>query len=1407
MGSSASITIGQNDTLIIREHILRDTCLNSPCDNNFIFSYHCNNWLVDSSIFCSNCIKVDTSQYRITSCDVPKLNLVNLHNSNLYNQEFSCFNRNKVQWQYRLTHDSTSVGSIAKLLINLHNGFQDITGPLLPTRLSLMPLSDIALDCRGCTIDSVRTRINTNSFCQDSVNDNAEFYYAYLYDFDKLDTVFINFTTYRCAAEVDTALINSDKILNDRLLGYEIYSPCDFVTRPPLLGLDVNVEGVVQFRDLSYRYNFIPLINNLQVDTNGVGDSTAMEMLMFKSPYNNGVYQYLGVDGTITNIDSMNPQGWLRMQLNCVQGIKPAHDSTYIVRVISDTSSMVIYPSFYYSNAYDSCANNQSNYYFALTPNILHALIDGKIKTILYACCDIKPGSQKASMSLHILPNPDSCFTLLPTDTITPPILSDTLQAYIPLVGVEQAYHVHCPGCKAPGIIVDDYKLRRTNLGLRDSDNNGVADSGAFSITKGDSYYNANKNLLQLHNSAFGDKLVETQIARFNDGVPSKGGYSYQQMLDLNAPLDYLNFATSIPEALETMILKVEGFDFYIDSIDTTAIGACTDCGLMEADSVYFRTILKLSADTNILHSFLQTDTTQNLFFYTFSTDANKDSNLLSGHNYITTNNFDGFYPNQRYRLHVRYEVCGTFAAPDNPGSLEDVSIKADITAGSWLTGTQMTMNAPSIHGQMPNDTIELHDTLFTILYADTPAYTIIDTNFTNQFLFYCEWNGSLHYFFAQQNYFDRIPTQSQTSCGYNLKIIDNPTLAGNYLDPYPYEFHPPAFRLRDIKFLNFPGYVPDSVAAVRELIVGNSTHTTDTLMLGVTPVGNMWLIDNNVPTNHCLTEDSIPYTDSTIWFVNELSYRTYYYIHYQPDSCQRWLNIDDGLLCQAQALVDSLPCMALANCENTFALTRTHNFNDSTQSNLSCAIDNAANDVVTGTKCWPITFNNQYKIDILYSDTTGNQQISSGAAPFVYLYPMDTTHFTGFYWVSGTDTVWPVQGVLQINRALGFAINTTASGTLCANYTTCYDTAGLHSTPIAWGYDCYGWPTANTVATSCGYHIDTLFSYVYDGDLNAEYTDSLYYGKCTPFTQSVAFSTASNACLHVDSVTLNNIPQGFNITNVVAYTATDTVLLQGNATSFMIGDSIMHLLGYADSLLCDTTLNISLTYELACAPAPTNNRIRVTLHTHTPCGDYVFEESGGGYFFYNGTNNCTDCFTITKMASTANINAYDTITYTITVTSNNGSTQLVVVSDSLPPNFTVLLPNHLPDTLIMAAQDSVTYTVQGYFTQTGNCPYTYNFASITNGNVILNDSVCVEVNPMYMTDTTFTIENQSVSSSLPSNYFINSSLYINGTLIIDNSATFDNCNIYVSAGGQIIIDVGNSLNISNTTIQACDSM
>lgn len=1404
MGSEAFVNVIKGDTLIIREKIVIDSCLQNLCSDALIFSYHCNTWLVDSGIFCNKCASVDTLIYRIKSCDAPVIKITTLHTTTLYNEEYSCFNTGAVQWQYMLTHDSTSFGDIAKLRINLHNGSTDTSYVPSATQLSLMPLSDINLDCRGCTVDSFQTRINNASLCKDSVPDDTDFYFAYIYNFEKTDTLFVSFTTYRCADEADSLLLNQDKNLNDRIMGYEIYKPCDFITVPPVQGVDINAEGPSGLRDISYRYNFIPLINNLQVDTNGVGDSTAVELLMLKSPFIDNVYEYLGVDAGITNIDSMNPKGWLRMKIACIQGLKPAHDSTYIETVISDTSIMTIYPVAFYSNAYDSCKNNESFYYFNMTSDILKALQTGKLKSMIYACCDILPGTQDVSISVHVLPNPDSCLTLTFTDTVTPPNMIPSTQEFIPLVGVSQGYHVHCPGCKAPGIIVDRYSLTRENLGLQDANNNGIADTNAIPIIKGDAYYTAHKAKLQLQNSAFGDKLTEKQIARFNDGYPSLGGYNYQQMLDLDARLDYLNFATYLPTGLSTMKLKVEGFDFYVDNIDSNSTSPCIDCALMEADTVNYYTTLHLSADSSIIHSYLQTDTLQNLFFYTFSTDSAADSNLYSNYNYIANNNFNGYYPNQRYRLRVRYEVCGTFAAPENAGALEDVAHKADITAGSWLAGTQLPLNAPSIYGQMPNDTIELHDTDYTVFTADTPAYLLVDTQFANMFLFYCEWNGGLHYFYAQQAYLDREPGQSTMSCGITLKIVDRPTLAGNYYDPYPYEFHPPAFKQRNIKFAKLDGYMPDSAMAVRQLDILNAgTHTTDTIMLGVIDSIDNWMIENNLPQSHCLTEDSINHTDSTIWFVNELYYNTIYYIHYQPDSCAEWAYIKDTFICSAISTVDSLQCMQLANCENYYLQTVTHKFADSTNTNLTIDIDNSTIALSTGTQCWPIQFENNYQLTTLYN--AGPSLIANGAAPFVFIYPMDTSHFTGFYWVHGTDTTWPVNGVLQIARSLYLPFNSSISGLLCANYTNCYPAPGQYATPIMWGYDCYAWPDSNTVLGTCGHYLDTLYAIHNDGDLNATYLDTLHYSRCTPFTQTVSFSTASFACLHVDSVNIDNIPFGFTITQVAAYSVTDTITLSPtNPLSYAIGDTLLAQLGYTGGLLCDTSINILLTYLIACDTVTTNNRIHVTLHTHTACGQYVMEQSGGGYFIYNGINNCTGCFSIDKIASTPIINAFDTITYTIIVTANNGSAQAVVFTELLPPNFNVI--NNLPLIDTIPAQGSTTYLVTGYFDAAGSCPITNNVVLMTSADTVLSDTACVEVMYPCWEPEIIEIADGTNASSLGVNLFSNTVLYVQGYFNIDIPMQFDTCTIYTAPGALIEINIA-TLTLNGTSVVACDSM
>ncbi|MBL0052412.1 MAG: DUF11 domain-containing protein [Bacteroidetes bacterium] len=187
--------------------------------------------------------------------------------------------------------------------------------------------------------------------------------------------------------------------------------------------------------------------------------------------------------------------------------------------------------------------------------------------------------------------------------------------------------------------------------------------------------------------------------------------------------------------------------------------------------------------------------------------------------------------------------------------------------------------------------------------------------------------------------------------------------------------------------------------------------------------------------------------------------------------------------------------------------------------------------------------------------------------------------------------------------------------------------------------------------------------------------------------------------------------------------------------------------------------------------------------------------------------SECNDCFTITKTANTTSINAYDTITYTITVTANNGSAQTVTVSDLFPNNFYVVGVNPFPATINLAAQGIQIFTVQGYFTATNGCDSTYNLATLTNGgSVTIKDSVCVEVNTTCFTPG-MTIFPDPTDLKTIGSTFANDTFYVAGVLLIENmSATFTNCVIYCAAGANIIVNLA-TLTLNNTNIIACDSM
>ncbi len=140
--------------------------------------------------------------------------------------------------------------------------------------------------------------------------------------------------------------------------------------------------------------------------------------------------------------------------------------------------------------------------------------LESDINFYLKACCPLPDNDKivKAEATVNTLFNPStgSGCAVCPTD------LNCCL---IPLSQIVFEVNLHCPGCVAPGIIMDKYTLVRTTLGYADADNDGMPESAppTGAITSAyDQYEHVN-----LKGSVVGDELLGVAEGLFVDGDPS----------------------------------------------------------------------------------------------------------------------------------------------------------------------------------------------------------------------------------------------------------------------------------------------------------------------------------------------------------------------------------------------------------------------------------------------------------------------------------------------------------------------------------------------------------------------------------------------------------------------------------------------------------------------------------------------------------------------------------------------------------------------------------------------------------------------------------------------------------------------------------------------------------------------
>lgn len=453
-----------------------------------------------------------------------------------------------------------------------------------------------------------------------------------------------------------------------------------------------------------------------------------------------------------------------------------------------------------------------------------------KFKFRFYACCS-SYAQTPFKISFSLFPNTDDC-ALSPITSCTP------VNCFIPLSTVDDHTTVHCPGCRAPGIIVNSYRMERMSLGFEDNTDNRIADNSTniqYSPgSTGPGPYGLNYFNLAFYRSTFGDLLNDFTIANFTDGDNTTGGYDYCVMQNQTSPinLDVVQLYREFPfsgTGTGNFDVQVLGFDFYIDE---DATGNCIDCDVFYYSPLpVYKTIFRMHVDLTTLpacSTFYERGLSPNddKFLFTF-TESALTSLIASQPSCVTNFYVDpgvssiDFQPNQVYRMRTYYSVCGNYNNPLS-NNLPDFIKESDITDFMYLIGAARTLYTPNggvlgnlpATNRMPNTINAMENDLpylLTFGYTPTSQCTTMSdppcnncttvanqNNFGDAYYFFCEPSGGRHEFYGTDCINNTLyQTQYANDCDYQMQILISNTIqrkthnTGTNNEYFPYEYKP----------------------------------------------------------------------------------------------------------------------------------------------------------------------------------------------------------------------------------------------------------------------------------------------------------------------------------------------------------------------------------------------------------------------------------------------------------------------------------------------------------------------------------------------------------------------------------------------------------------------------------------
>ncbi len=1439
--NSFFVNIPKDTSLFIFQRVVSDSCL-GDCSPHAEFKWHCALNSGYESSFCDSCYGSKELIYSIQNANSPVLHIDRLLPVSDYvaNYDTSCVNQDTSllrEWKYKIY--VTGDGLLDYAYIHFHN-----SDPIGFNRLSLIPFSSIEIDTffnsGGCYMDTAYF-INPYALSASDIPDPLGFLKLIPHNFGKNDSIILSFKTYRCVEENDI-LFNVEKNFNTwKFEDTFSHSICSESKSPvyDTLYAKLNITDHTG-SNISQLLFFAPTITDLSAFNEKATpvDSLWGDSAHFEIELNGYLYQAINRQLFGCYKDSINciPEGYLRISIETGTGLAPSMlDSMVQLRYLDSLGSEVlISPEYYYTSIpVDSCKEGITNLYYKLSsPGVVTALNTGFFDFTLKSCCGGQNGGVPYAVKFYFLLDPSGdCVNLT-----YPNSGHDTIPfcdggdgcAWLPLSKVEDDIVVHCPGCLTPGIVVSNYSIYRSSFGLQDSNNDGKADDSLTQIEKGTTWFNQNKSKLKTAYAGLGDKLEDRMLAYFSPGeLPS--GYNYTMMVNQNAKLKYLQLSRLIPHGNSIMNITVDTIVIYIDTPDTTQTEPCIECVEYGLSPAQYSTQRKLVISGASINNYL--DTVGDYYLFTLSSRDSTASWIGNLHNAsLTTDSsinhpLNGFFENQRYRMRVNYSICGNFMMANNDifTDLDDVRKESEIKNSMWLSGSPKPADAFDTEDPQPASNTLLH-----LAGWSFPPDTIgseVDSAFAEQYIFICEDFGGKLYFFSHDTRNNSYVGDLKRDCIKSINISSESSVARNFLKVYPYEYRPATFQASEYRVIVPPNYYITSSYVKNTIILNNSITTSDIVYFPVSDTtGSVSIYDSLFQYMSCLADSSVADTN-LLYFGSSYTSRDIY-LELKPINCS-----DSLLIRETDSIVKIIftgnrnTCININSCAQILSDTVwtrpyedvvfTINPNDSITRNQN----------VTGSEntiCFPFTLTNPSITGSTYAPNY-----------FLYMPSLNDLSFLSGWTLLNITTGIPVpmvDSVFQIDDVLGID-EPARNFALCANFIACPDTS-FNQLTLQFGWHCDGFPSKSDSDTVCGttsivFNIQTYDTRVNELGKVLPVFENIPYSLCSPFTYKKCFRSVDLGDVSPIAFFVDTPATWLNI--VSFYVSRDScpndslpVLLQSTSPGsyqFIIPDSALTMLGYEDSLLhYEDCLCGAITFQSECDTAG-GDLPNIRLSGESYCGDTLSIDVLT--FFtavWDSTSACSDCFEITKSLSSYNdtIRTGDTLTYNITIWSNNADSVPAVLTDSLPAGFVVT--SSLPHYITLPDTGFTTFQLQGYFTITGSCPdlqnevflhYTdYDLNNNPTSNLITDqDTACLEVISACITDASILFKANEYSSNGYSSSYVNEHIYLEGDFYVDMDMSFENCIIKAKAGSRIILVDNFIMTFYNTTISACDTM